>query len=125
MIIEEEFFKTFEIEPKYQDTCTVEEKYWSNEEFANEYGTFDMYMNAKCGNQENCTTKCSCAYQKEIYPQITDRILLELICLHSTWCEPRLCATNIEAIKRQVLRDLIFEDCEKLKQQVQKLFGVQ
>lgn len=121
-MIDEEFFKTFGIEPKYQDTCTVEEKYWSNKELANEYGTFDMYMNAKCGNQENCTTECSCAYQKEIYPPITDKILLELICLHSTWSAPRLCATNIEAIKRQVLRDLICENCDKLREQVRKLF---
>lgn len=97
MNIEEEFFKTFGIEPKYQDTCTVEEKYWSNEELANEYGTFDMYMNAKCGNQENCTTECSCAYQKEIYPQITDKILLELICI--------LNSANV-LIKSECLNDL-------------------
>lgn len=76
--LEKQFFSVFDIKPKYQDTCTVEEKYWDNEELANEYGTFDQYMNAKCGNQENCTTQCSCAYQKEIYPQITDTILLEL-----------------------------------------------
>ena len=77
--LEKQFFDTFGIEPKYEDACTVEDKYWNNEELANKYGTFDQYMNCKCGNQENCTTECSCAYQKEIYPQITDRILLELI----------------------------------------------
>lgn len=79
--IERQFFDTFGIEPEYQDRCKVEDKYWQNEELANKYGTFDQYMNAKCGNQEDCTTECSCAYQKEIYPQITDRILLELLCL--------------------------------------------
>ena len=26
-----------------------------DEELANEFGTFDQYMNIKCGNQENCT----------------------------------------------------------------------
>ena len=77
--LEKQFFSTFGIEPKYEDACTVEDKYWDNEELANEFGTFDQYMNCKCGNQENCTTECSCAYQKEIYPQITDSILLELI----------------------------------------------
>lgn len=77
--IEQEFFKVFGIEPKYQDACTVEDKYWQNEELANKYGTFDMYMNAKCGNQENCTTQCSCAYTKEIYPEITAEKLLELV----------------------------------------------
>lgn len=79
--LEKQFFQCFGIEPKYQDTCTVEEKYWQNEELANEFGTFDQYMNIKCGNQENCTTQCSCAYQKEIYPQITDYKLLQLLAL--------------------------------------------
>lgn len=77
--LEKQFFDTFGIEPIYKDACTVEDKYWNNEELANEYGTFDQYMNCKCGNQENCTTECSCAYQREVYPQITDHILLELI----------------------------------------------
>lgn len=77
--LEKQFFDTFGIEPRYEDACTVEDKYWNNEELANKYGTFDQYMNCKCGDQENCTTECSCAYQKEIYPQITDHILLELI----------------------------------------------
>ena len=77
--LEKQFFDTFGIEPRYEDACTVEDKYWNNEELANKYGTFDQYMNCKCGDQENCTTECSCAYQKEIYPQITDSILLELI----------------------------------------------
>lgn len=84
--LEKEFFLIFDIKPKYQDTCTVEEKYWQNEEIANEFGTFDQYMNIKCGNQENCTTQCSCAYQKEIYPQITDRHYLELICILTRNC---------------------------------------
>ena len=79
--LEKQFFDTFGIEPRYEDACTVEDKYWNNEELANEYGTFDQYMNCKCGNQENCTTKCSCAYQKEIYPQISDTHYLQLLCL--------------------------------------------
>ena len=53
------------IEPTYYDACTVEDNYWKNEELANKYGTFDMYMNAKCGKQEDCTTLCRCAYTRE------------------------------------------------------------
>ena len=79
--LEKQFFKCFGIEPRYEDACTVEDKYWNNEELANEYETFDQYMNCKCSDQENCTTECSCAYQREVYPQITDHILLELICI--------------------------------------------
>ena len=77
--LEKTFFDTFGIKPKYEDACTVEDKYWNNEELANKYGTFDQYMNCKCGDQENCTTECSCAYQREVYPQITSDILLELM----------------------------------------------
>ena len=77
--LEKQFFQCFGIEPRYEDACTVEDKYWNNEELANVYGTFDQYMNCKCGDQENCTTECSCAYQRETYPQITDSMLLELI----------------------------------------------
>ena len=82
--LEKHFFSIFGIEPIYKDACTVEDKYWNNKELANEYGTFDQYMNCKCCNQENCTTECSCAYQKEVYPQITDSILLELIFILTT-----------------------------------------
>ena len=50
--LEKQFFKYYGIEPRYEDACTVEDKYWDNEELANEYGTFDQYMNCKCGDQE-------------------------------------------------------------------------
>ena len=101
-----QFFKCFGIEPRYEDACTVEDKYWDNEELANEYGTFDQYMNCKCGNQENCTTECSCAYQKEVYPQITDHILLNLICIANQY-EYYSISTNIKNIQAQTLRILI------------------
>ena len=124
--IERQFFETFGIEPEYQDACTVEDKYWDNEELANEYGTFDQYMNCKCGNQENCTTECSCAYQKEIYPQITVRILLELICiLRKSYL---VTGENIDVLKERALRACIkFQDDlvttnQTVKQQVQSLF---
>ena len=127
--LEKQFFSTFGIEAKYEDACTVEDKYWNNEELANEYGTFDQYMNCKCGNQENCTTECSCAYQKEVYPQITDRILLELICiLNSVSVEFK--SECIEDLKREILGETIIllehapneETAKFIKHQVRTLF---
>jgi predicted S18 family serine protease len=117
--IEKKFFKVFGIEPKQQDACTVEDKYWQNEELANKYGTFDMYMNAKCGNQENCTTQCSCAYTKEIYPKITDTVLLQLACI--------IYQSQDYYVEIDELRQDILEKCLKYKddinkQQVQQLF---
>lgn len=118
--IERQFFNTFGIEPRYEDACTVEDKYWNNEELANEYGTFDQYMNCKCGNQENCTTECSCAYQKEIYPQITDRILLELIRLGLNY-DFVIHSKSVEELKEKLLALLIYNEAE-FKQQIQALF---
>ena len=121
--LEKKFFKVFDIKPKYQDTCTVEEKYWANEELANEYGTFDRYMDIKCGNQENCTTECSCAYQKEIYPRITDRNYLELICLYTKEIRSFTCYTsNLKMLKEEVLKEFISEKDGFIKHQVQAIF---
>ena len=129
--LEKQFFQCFGIEPKYQDTCTVEEKYWDNEELADEYGTFDQYMNAKCGNQENCSLECSCAYQKEIYPQITDRHYLELICIDfaENPYKARCYVKNIEELKNYILEQFIHEfendlywNKESVKHQVQAIF---
>ena len=119
--LEKQFFDTFGIEPKYQDTCTVEEKYWDNEELANEYGTFDQYMNAKCGNQENCSLECSCAYLKEIYPQITDRHYLGLILIISEIDRLSICCDTVEHFKEGILECFI-EYGEEFKHQVQAIF---
>ena len=78
--IEKQFFDTFGIKPEYQNRCAAEDEYWDNEELANEYVTFERYMDSKCGNRD-CAIECPYAYQNEIYPQITDRIFLKLICI--------------------------------------------
>ena len=128
--LEKHFFSIFGIEPIYKDACTVEDKYWNNEELANEYGTFDQYMNCKCGNQENCTTECSCAYQKEVYPQITDRILLELMCIDFEE-NPYKCrgGVNITNVKEYILDEFrwgykndLYRDRQDIKHQVRTLF---
>ena len=75
----EKMYENAGIKPNYIDACTVEDKYWQNEELANEYGTFDMYMNAKCGQQEDCTTLCFCAYTKKEYPPFTAEKQLSLM----------------------------------------------
>ena len=126
--LEKHFFSIFGIEPIYKDACTVEDKYWNNKELANEYGTFDQYMNCKCCNQENCTTECSCAYQKEVYPQITDSILLELIFILTTLLDTTVYEDAFITIakNREELEKDIFQECmlykQHIKQQVRTLF---
>ena len=126
--LEKHFFSTFGIEPKYEDACTVEDKYWNNEELANKYGTFDQYMNCKCGDQENCTTECSFAYQREVYPQITDHILLELIFILTTLLDTTVYEDVFITIakNREELKKDIFQECmlykQHIKHQVRTLF---
>ena len=124
--LEKQFFKYFGIEPRYEDACTVEDKYWDNEELANEYGTFDQYMNCKCGDQENCTTECPCAYQREVYPQITDSILLELLVIMTRYTDIIDGFANVQELKRFVLEELMYSltqpECDIVKQQVRTLF---
>ncbi len=124
--LEKQFFKCFGIEPRYEDACTVEDKYWDNEELANEYGTFDQYMNCKCGDQENCTTECSHAYQREVYPQITDSILLKLFVIMTRYTDIIDGFDSVQELKRFVLEELMYSltqpECNIVKQQVRTLF---
>ena len=83
MNIEEEFFKIFGIEK--QQTCSRSDT---------------CYNGSVCNDCEGCN-----AYK---YPQITDRILLELICILNTITEPDLGDINYAR-----LRIAILEQCVK------------
>lgn len=87
--LEKQFFDTFGIEP-IGKKCTCDVKDF-----------------AKCTTYY-CTS-CEKALKKE-YPQITDRILLELICFnnrHYVTLEDLICPKNIETIKESVLKKYI------------------
>ena len=133
--IKEKFYKTFDIKPKYYDACTLEDKYW-NEQLDNQYGTFDSYLSFECPHYgEGCYSTCEYAYDRVTYPEITDRILLELICILN-----KFIMLNFSAIELNKLKDEILEECikcmttpfwdnfkgeqnrKKLKHQVQSLF---
>jgi hypothetical protein len=68
---------------------------------------------------------------EEVYPQITDRILLELICIDFNE-NPYKCRggqTSVDEVKERILSDFIHEfendlylDKENIKHQVQALF---
>lgn len=124
--IEKQFFDTFGIEPKYNDGCEISDRYWANEENADKYITFDNYMNTFCPESDSgaCFATCPFAYYKEEYPQITDRILLELICIAMDVTD--FGASDIDGLKEVVLEVLIdgmkYYNPKKLKHQVQALF---
>ena len=68
------------IEPTYTDECIIANRYWDNEELANEYGTFDKFMEKNCKfGYQDCTDECEYAYTKTHYPPFTAEKQLELI----------------------------------------------
>ena len=94
--LEKQFFDTFGIEPKYEShSCdgwgrTVEVKYFTDKKEADKFGMVLSELE---------------------YPQITDSILLELICilnenttLDETYYQG---ASTVKELKKLVLKDLI------------------
>lgn len=99
--LEKTFFDTFGIEKK--QTCVSKD-------------TCNNYVNYQDCNGCN-------AYN---YPQITDHILLELICILSKYQKNvgsllEICETDKNSIKEEILDMLIFRDTA-LKHQVQAIF---
>ena len=119
--LEKQFFDTFELEPKYHCSyhdcnCPIED-----------VGKF----NKACPRQA-VTKECDARSHKAMYPQITDRILLELVCVHNTYLEINLYSLDYKSLKEEILKDLIDEQesrelkkdyvSDDMKQQVQALF---
>lgn len=93
---------TNELEKKFFDTFGIESKkqcyYWDCP-----YSTGDVVKDTPM-NERDCNS-CNNP-NKEIYPQITDRILLNLICIANQY-EYYPTSTNIKNIQAQTLRILI------------------
>lgn len=95
--------------------------------FFNTFGIEKIIPCYKC-NMQNTNWDCKriCLYDDEKrkeYPQITDRILLELICIISCELSDKL---NIKTLKKRIIQDSIYcyndNSNEKFKQKVQALF---
>lgn len=55
-------------------------------QFFDTFGIEPITKNISCSECEFNLEECGCFYgNRQIYPQITDRILLELICLHNIY----------------------------------------
>lgn len=99
--LEKQFFQRFGIEPK--KGCTAYDKF--TEEEANAI----------------CNDKCAeCSYLDDVYPKITDHILLELIRLGLNY-DFVIHSKSKDELKEKLLVLLIRNDVE-FKQQVQALF---
>lgn len=90
--LEKQFFDTFGIEPKKQ--CY----YWDCP-----YSTGDISQDIPMGERK--CNKCNNP-NKEIYPEITDCILLELICIISS---------RVPLFGRAIWQEYLFDNVEDLK----------
>ena len=110
--IEKTFFDTFGIEPKSSFRgCKLGAKYY-----------------AEICDEPTCKG-CDEEIRKTDYPQITDRILLELICIWNLYCTYTLVPTNYKNIKEYVLEQFLLIDTYNfivdlpiVKRQVRTLF---
>ena len=110
--IEKQFFDTFGIEPK--------DRFKGCENGITFY-TYGCDMPSCKG--------CSKEIREKEYPQITDSILLKLICILTCYYlderEPyEITSINMEQLKQEILTDICnIADCETTKSQVQKIFS--
>ena len=102
-----QFFNTFRIEPK--KGCTAYDKFTEEEA--------DVICNDKCAE---------CPYLDDVYPQITDRILLKSIVIMTRYTDIIAGFTNVQELKRFVLEKLMYSltqpECDIVIQQVLTLF---
>lgn len=117
--LEQEFFKTFGIEPMMLCDCEFKNLY----DYRIEYGQ-DVCIHTESKTKNPCL-KCKLAKQTHpLYPEITAEKLLELVCLLATVIRlfkipPKL---NAESLKYHILRICINEK-EGIETRVRALFG--
>lgn len=116
---------TTDLEKRFFDTFGIEPHYYCADEYV-----FEAMLEYECteGNRKKCKT---CKKVGKSYPQISDRILLELICVINRF---DIYFDYYYQEEYQVLRETILEDsinlnCKlkqtdfsKLKHQIQALF---
>ena len=121
--IEKQFFDTFGIDPRKTVTCVIEEDWLNDYHLKTHHPISDwMKYNAPCKGEKGCSDKCNCYQVDKSYPQITDHLLLELICELSGVCCPYFAfKRSISELKETVLK-LCMAYKDLLKQQVRALF---
>ena len=95
--IEKEFFKTFEIEP------------------ISKWHKCKDYSCVCCDEYDNCSKR------EFIYPEITDRILLKLIC-KADCLMFSIHGSSIELLKENILKEFIYWKDDVVKSEIQQLF---
>jgi len=111
-----EFYKAFGIEPDHYETCHLECK---------PDATLEDFKNSGCDKKDTCPHNKIENY----YSEITDRRLLELICInneYSGWWEDLIVPIKIETIKDKALKKLTERcGCTEIYHAVRRIMGVE
>lgn len=105
--LEQEFFRVFGIEPEEEQYCLWE---------------------CKIPELEHVPCKKECQYQRHniYYPEITNSVLLELICIMRTYRLTEIYreVPSVDKLKEDILKWFINQSVinEKIKHQIQQLF---
>lgn len=111
--IEKQFFETFGIEPRTCIASCDKCEHYSYDYCLSGYCTLDTDYN-------------DCGIAEKLYPQITDRILLELICILSKYKKDKgslleIYEISLNELKEEILEKVIFRN-KDLNYQVHSLF---
>lgn len=112
--LEKQFFDTFGIEAKikyYCPSCNTELEKWLNSDDiyyrCADYPECDYFLDTQSEDFEECL---NCLNFKLTYPQITDRILLELICIR---CKELISIIKVKGNNLEELKNYILKLCIK------------
>lgn len=115
--LEKSFFDTFGIKPYYKYLLIDKTSRYNNEKLFDRANFIDFVKSGK----DYLLLKVI-----KYYPQITDRILLELFVIMTRYTDIIKGFDSIQELKEFVLKDLIYSltqsECNIVKQQVRTLF---
>lgn len=96
----QEFFETFGIKPIMLCNCEFKNLY----DYQLEYGQ-DVCIHME---EDNACDNCELAKQDyPLYPEISSRKLLRLLCLHNSYCKDALIPTDFTVAKEYILNKMI------------------
>ena len=100
--LEEQFFKVFGIE---KIECCKHFK----------------YVDSKCDRPDSMERCLGCIGTNKVYPKITDRVLLEMICIANK-NNIEVIGETVEEMKNKLLEEMIYWKDDMVYKQIQQLF---
>ena len=114
--IEQDFFKVFGIEPIKYILPLGQNFYWQDGSRIMQEADYKMFKIV-----ENDLTEEDKKLVKVVYPEITDRKLLELICIANK-ANIEVIGETVEETKNKLLEEMVYWKDDIIYKQIQQLF---